>query len=158
MASSWWADHIRKSDGASAETLSIADQFERALADVLTAHYASHWYPDDVLRGSGYRAIVYDHRIDTVLVAAAERIGVDRAHLERLLGRRALEDLVSQSRFSQGAERFAVDGARERHMGGGAHMILACADANAVITAISVFTSSISTALYKETRHPPTER
>ena len=85
VASSWWADHIRKSDGASAETVALADQFERALADVLTAHYASHWYPDDVLRGSGYRAIVYDHRIDTVLLAAAERVGIERSHLERLL-------------------------------------------------------------------------
>jgi len=65
--------------------LAVADQFERALADVLTAHYATHWYPDDVLRGSGYRAIVYDHRIDTVLVTAAERIGLDRLQLERLL-------------------------------------------------------------------------
>jgi len=85
VASSWWADHIRKSEGASADTLAVADQFERALADVLTAHYATHWYPDDVLRGSGYRAIVYDHRIDTVLVTAAERIGLDRLQLERLL-------------------------------------------------------------------------
>ena len=48
-------------------------------------HYTAHWYPDDVLRGSAYRAIVFDHRIDSLLRRAAEAIGILPSQLDKLL-------------------------------------------------------------------------
>ena len=51
----------------------------------MEAHYTAHWYPDDVLRGSAYRAIVFEHRIDSLLRRAAEAIGILPTQLDKLL-------------------------------------------------------------------------
>lgn len=43
----------------------------------MTERYTGHWYEEDRLRGSGFRSISFDNRLDPVLVAAAKRAGID---------------------------------------------------------------------------------
>jgi BTG family len=48
---------------------------------LLLARYKDHWYPDQVLRGCGYRAITFDRRVDVLLTQSAEAAGImDIAH------------------------------------------------------------------------------
>jgi len=62
----------------------ILDSFHQALSKCLLARYAGHWYEDDQLRGSAYRCISYDCRLDPVLIMAANAVGL-QDNLENLL-------------------------------------------------------------------------
>jgi hypothetical protein len=46
--------------------------FEHALRDGLLKRCNGKWYPEDVMRGSGFRAVINDLTVDPLLVTAGE--------------------------------------------------------------------------------------
>jgi len=56
------------------------DEFCEALQGVLVERFKGHWYPNERQRGSAFRAISYENRVDPVLIAAAEKCGVRCIH------------------------------------------------------------------------------
>jgi hypothetical protein len=74
----WWASRL-----PSHVPQSASDDLVRHLIKLLVQRYTGHWYPEDRRRGSGYRTISYDQKIDPILVQAAESAGLK--HIERLL-------------------------------------------------------------------------
>jgi len=52
--------------------------FRFELTQRLTERFQGHWYPDDPVRGSAYRSISYDTRMDAIFLAATEKAGIDR--------------------------------------------------------------------------------
>ena len=58
-------------------------RFETALCSILEARYTGHWYPTRPLRGSGFRSISFENRIDPVLDEAGRQAGL--SHVERHL-------------------------------------------------------------------------
>lgn len=66
VAAQWWSSHIM------AISRLKAAAFKAALIVELKQKYHHHWSTDYPLRGSGYRAIIYDTvRVDPCLVSAA---------------------------------------------------------------------------------------
>jgi hypothetical protein len=53
------------------------------MARLLTAKFTGHWYPEDPARGSGFRAIANDCRLDALFAVAAREAGLP--DIERLL-------------------------------------------------------------------------
>ncbi|XP_032819471.1 protein BTG1-like [Petromyzon marinus] len=59
--------------------------FSQALGELLAERYQHHWFPDKPCKGSGYRCIRINHKMDPLLGQAATRIGLDKLQLFRLL-------------------------------------------------------------------------
>ncbi|XP_063811353.1 protein BTG2-like [Pseudophryne corroboree] len=59
--------------------------FGGALRDTLTDHYTHHWFPDKPAKGSGYRCIRINHKIDPIISKVAGRINMSSPHLLSLL-------------------------------------------------------------------------
>ncbi|XP_062921279.1 protein BTG1-like [Mobula hypostoma] len=59
--------------------------FGRSLHDALAEHYRHHWFPDKPCKGSGYRCIRINHKMDPLIGKAASRIGLSSQQLFRLL-------------------------------------------------------------------------
>jgi len=74
----WWAGRLPNSVPAS-----LSEEFVKQLIKLLTARYTNHWYPEDRRRGSGFRAVSYDQKIDAVILQAADNAGIK--NIERLL-------------------------------------------------------------------------
>ncbi|GCB68278.1 hypothetical protein scyTo_0000852 [Scyliorhinus torazame] len=51
----------------------------------LSEHYRHHWFPDKPCKGSGYRCIRINHKMDPLIGKAANRIGLSSQQLYRLL-------------------------------------------------------------------------
>ncbi len=43
----------------------------------MTEKYAGHWYTNNCERGSGYRSVSFDHRLDPCLLKAAKNAGIE---------------------------------------------------------------------------------
>ncbi|KAM4622289.1 protein BTG2-like [Discoglossus pictus] len=56
-------------------------RFEGALRDTLTEHYRHHWFPDKPAKGSGYRCIRINHKIDPIISTVASRINLSNQQL-----------------------------------------------------------------------------
>ena len=52
------------------------DRFSQALARELTSKFTGHWYEDEPARGSGFRAVSNDHRLDSLVVRAGESANI----------------------------------------------------------------------------------
>uniref|UniRef100_H2ZZV6 BTG anti-proliferation factor 2 n=2 Tax=Latimeria chalumnae TaxID=7897 RepID=H2ZZV6_LATCH len=67
----------------------VSDQqlqvFSHALQEALLEHYRHHWFPDRPYKGSGYRCIRINHKMDPIVSRAASRIGLSSQLLFRLL-------------------------------------------------------------------------
>ncbi|NXO97873.1 BTG2 protein, partial [Certhia brachydactyla] len=61
--------------------------FSGALREALTEHYKHHWFPEKPFKGSGYRCIRINHRMDPIISKAAGHIGLSLAQLYQLLPR-----------------------------------------------------------------------
>ncbi|NXH62496.1 BTG2 protein, partial [Rhabdornis inornatus] len=61
--------------------------FSGALREALTEHYRHHWFPEKPFKGSGYRCIRINQRMDPIISRAAGRIGLSLAQLFQLLPR-----------------------------------------------------------------------
>ncbi|CAJ0967626.1 unnamed protein product [Ranitomeya imitator] len=48
--------------------------FSGALRDTLIEHYRHHWFPDKPAKGSGYRCIRINHKMDPIISKVAARI------------------------------------------------------------------------------------
>lgn len=53
--------------------------------NLIAEHYEDHWFPDAPCRGSGYRCIRINHRMDPLIGKAACTIGLSREQLFSLL-------------------------------------------------------------------------
>uniref|UniRef100_A0A8C5TGV6 BTG anti-proliferation factor 2 n=1 Tax=Malurus cyaneus samueli TaxID=2593467 RepID=A0A8C5TGV6_9PASS len=56
---------------------------EQAVAE--QRHYKHHWFPEKPFKGSGYRCIRINHRMDPIISKAARQIGLSLPQLYQLL-------------------------------------------------------------------------
>ncbi|NXR74483.1 BTG2 protein, partial [Pycnonotus jocosus] len=61
--------------------------FSGALREALTEHYKHHWFPEKPFKGSGYRCIRINQRMDPIISKAAGQIGLSLPQLFQLLPR-----------------------------------------------------------------------
>ncbi|KFP05196.1 Protein BTG2, partial [Calypte anna] len=59
--------------------------FSGALREALAEHYKHHWFPEKPFKGSGYRCIRINHKMDPIISKAASQIGLSLAQLYQLL-------------------------------------------------------------------------
>ncbi|KAM9444247.1 protein BTG1 [Clarias gariepinus] len=59
--------------------------FSHSLEEALGEHYQHHWFPDAPFRGSGYRCIRINHKMDPLLGKVAHAIGLSKEQLFSLL-------------------------------------------------------------------------
>ncbi|XP_053572879.1 protein BTG1 [Bombina bombina] len=59
--------------------------FNQSLQELLSDHYKQHWFPEKPCKGSGYRCIRINHKMDPLIGQAANRIGLSSQLLFQLL-------------------------------------------------------------------------
>ncbi|XP_006218551.1 protein BTG2 [Vicugna pacos] len=59
--------------------------FSGALQEALTEHYKHHWFPEKPCKGSGYRCIRINQKMDPIISKVAARIGLSQPQLRQLL-------------------------------------------------------------------------
>ncbi|NXD66397.1 BTG2 protein, partial [Eolophus roseicapillus] len=59
--------------------------FSGALREALAEHYKHHWFPEKPFKGSGYRCIRINHKMDPIISKAASHIGLSVSQLYQLL-------------------------------------------------------------------------
>ncbi|XP_039551767.1 protein BTG2 [Passer montanus] len=59
--------------------------FSGALREALTEHYRHHWFPDKPSKGSGYRCLRINQRMDPLIGRAGGLVGLGLPQLLRLL-------------------------------------------------------------------------
>ncbi|XP_047431533.1 protein BTG1 [Mugil cephalus] len=59
--------------------------FSQSLQDILAEQYKHHWFPDRPCKGSGYRCIRINHKMDPLVGQAGQRIGLTIQQLYLLL-------------------------------------------------------------------------
>lgn len=59
--------------------------FSQSLQDLLAEHYKQHWFPEKPCKGSGYRCIRINHKMDPLVGQAGECIGLSNEQLFGLL-------------------------------------------------------------------------
>ncbi|CAH6779921.1 protein BTG1 [Phodopus roborovskii] len=59
--------------------------FSQSLQDLLAEHYKHHWFPEKPCKGSGYRCIRINHKMDPLIGRAAQQIGLSSQELFKLL-------------------------------------------------------------------------
>ncbi|KAL6473672.1 hypothetical protein MHYP_G00172330 [Metynnis hypsauchen] len=59
--------------------------FSQTLQDMLAEQYKHHWFPDRPCKGSGYRCIRINHKMDPLVGQAGQRIGLSIQQLYLLL-------------------------------------------------------------------------
>ncbi|XP_075886206.1 protein BTG1 [Nelusetta ayraudi] len=59
--------------------------FNQSLQDILSEQYKHHWFPDRPCKGSGYRCIRINHKMDPLVGQAGQRIGLTIQQLYMLL-------------------------------------------------------------------------
>lgn len=57
------------------------DIFRCKLEELLRKHYQHHWFPEKPFKGSGYRCIRINHKMDPLIAAAASSSGVSDSSL-----------------------------------------------------------------------------
>mmetsp|Transcript_64802 Transcript_64802/g.153199 ORF Transcript_64802/g.153199 Transcript_64802/m.153199 type:complete len:198 (-) Transcript_64802:89-682(-) len=77
----WWR-HQMDSTSLSDE---IMDSFEEALVEGLTKKCQGHWYPENPRRGSAFRCITNDVRMDPALINAGIAAGLKQDDLHQRL-------------------------------------------------------------------------
>lgn len=63
------------------------DDFRQALLVVLCSHYQDHWFPEKPMKGSGYRCIRINHKMDPLLAKAGGVCGLSEEKLFDLFPR-----------------------------------------------------------------------
>jgi len=101
IACEFWVERLRKSQ----PTQFVLDIFRESLERALTSRYESHWHESDVLRGSGYRSLSYQNRVDSSICQAAKEAGI--RSIDTLL-----QHVRGQTMFvNPGEVKILVDGA-----------------------------------------------
>lgn len=60
------------------------EQFKAAISLCLESHYQSHWFPDRPTKGSGYRCIRINHKMDPIISQAGQSCGIDSTSLKSI--------------------------------------------------------------------------
>lgn len=66
-------------------TAAQLESFRQTLLVLLCTHYQDHWFPDRPFKGSGYRCIRINNKMDPLLVRAGKQCGFTEADLFRIL-------------------------------------------------------------------------
>ena len=61
------------------------DTFQRNLCALLCSHYQNHWFPEKPCKGSGYRCIRINHKMDPLVTRAGMECGIAESELFSLL-------------------------------------------------------------------------
>ncbi|XP_015913234.2 protein BTG2 [Parasteatoda tepidariorum] len=61
------------------------EMFRRTLEDLLRHHYQHHWFPEKPCKGSGYRCLRINHKMDPLIAKAGDVCGFNEADLRKLL-------------------------------------------------------------------------
>ncbi|KAK2825157.1 hypothetical protein Q7C36_019084 [Tachysurus vachellii] len=59
--------------------------FSFSLQKTLLDYYEKHWFPQDPCRGSGYRCLRINHKMDPLINKAARAVGITKEELFVLL-------------------------------------------------------------------------
>lgn len=59
--------------------------FKCSLESILVLHYSSHWYPDIPIKGSGYRCIRINGKIDPLILKAGKSVGISPNLMRKML-------------------------------------------------------------------------
>ncbi|XP_004610099.1 protein BTG2 [Sorex araneus] len=73
---------LRTRGGVSEQRLKV---FSGALQEALAEHYKHHWFPEKPSKGSGYRCIRINHKMDPIISKVASQIGLSQPQLHQLL-------------------------------------------------------------------------
>jgi len=65
-------------------TESQLELFKSSLTDVLRRRYQEHWFPEKPARGSGYRCIRINGKMDPVIAQAGTAVGLPASYLHSL--------------------------------------------------------------------------
>lgn len=57
-------------------------QFNSALRNLLTSRYQGHWFPEKPFKGSGFRCIRLNHKMDPLILEAGRMCGLNQSFLE----------------------------------------------------------------------------
>lgn len=60
------------------------ERFKEAIESHLEDHYQHHWFPDRPTKGSGYRCIRINHKMDPILSRAGQSCGIDSKDLRTI--------------------------------------------------------------------------
>jgi protein Tob/BTG len=60
------------------------DNFRQTLHVMLCSHYQNHWFPEKPMKGSGYRCIRINHKMDPLLSQAGGQCGLSENELFEL--------------------------------------------------------------------------
>lgn len=60
------------------------EMFKRSLSDVLCRRYKEHWFPEKPTRGSGYRCLRINGKMDPVIAQAGIAVGLNASFLHSL--------------------------------------------------------------------------
>ncbi|XP_024240790.1 protein BTG1 [Oncorhynchus tshawytscha] len=63
----------------------LLKDFTHSLEEALAEHYQHHWFPQAPCKGSGYRCLRINHKMDPLIGQAACTIGLTREQLFSLL-------------------------------------------------------------------------
>lgn len=66
-------------------TKSQLEDFRNTLNNLLCNHYEDHWFPEKPCKGSGYRCIRINHKMDPIVARAGTCIGLRESELFVLL-------------------------------------------------------------------------
>jgi len=72
-ASSFLMDLLRLGNILSKQDLEI---FRSTMEELMRDHYQQHWFPDKPCKGSGYRCIRINHKMDPLVAKAGQSCGI----------------------------------------------------------------------------------
>jgi len=61
------------------------ETFHNTLSMLLISHYEDHWFPEKPFKGSGYRCIRINHKMDPIVARAASTVGLRESELFLIL-------------------------------------------------------------------------
>jgi protein Tob/BTG len=61
------------------------EQFRQQLGSRISSHYQGHWFPEKPFKGSGYRCIRINHKMDPLILSVGVQIGLAADQLFTLL-------------------------------------------------------------------------
>jgi hypothetical protein len=76
-ASSWWRGQLAKK----ITVVKQLEEFQKHFEDMLQSRYEGHWYVSDPLRGSAFRSISFDQRLDPLLTRTARTAGIENIEI-----------------------------------------------------------------------------
>ena len=73
--------HLVRLSGRSTLTDAMLEKFRLSLVEVLRRRYRDHWFPERPFKGSGYRCLRVNGRMDPVIAQAAEVASLDASEV-----------------------------------------------------------------------------